>query len=125
MVRKASSGRGSTPLRTVKPGEKAPAKRAKSVSQAAKGTQRELLVAMRDRIATAVTSSQCPPRDLASLTKRLADIANDIEAIDARAADDPTTRLRELEAALRALAPDHELLNDVEEFDDSFDASAI
>ena len=93
MVRKASSGRGSAPLRTVKPGEKAPAKRAKSVSQAAKGTQRELLVAMRDRIATAVEDSSTPARDLAALTRRLLEIARSIEAIDARAAEDAESGL--------------------------------
>ena len=82
MVRKASSGRGSAPLRTVKPGEKAPAKRAKSVSQAAKGTQRELLVAMRDRIAKTISDSDCPPRDLASLTRRLQDIAKEIDQLE-------------------------------------------
>lgn len=115
-------------LRTVKPGESAPAappQPPKSVAQAAKGTQRELLVAMRDRVAKAVTSEDCPPRDLASLTKRLADLAKEIEIIDARAVDDPTTRLRELEAALREIAPDHELLTGVAEYSDSFDASAI
>lgn len=112
-------------LRTVKPGETAQKVEAKSVSQAAKGSQRELLVAMRDRIATAVTNPDCPPRDLASLTKRLADIAKEIEAIDARAVDDPTVRMRELEAALRESAPEHELLSGVHVVDDRFDASAV
>lgn len=111
-------------LRAVAPGEKAPAK-PKTVAQAAKGSQRELLVAMRDRIATAVTSVDCPPRDLAALTKRLADIAKEIEAIDARALDDPTARIRELEAALRVADPNHGLISDVEDVDDAYDASAI
>lgn len=111
-------------LRAVAPGEKAPAK-PKSVSQAAKGTQRELLVAMRDRIATAVTAADCPPRDLASLTKRLADIAKEIESIDARAVDDPMVRIRELEAALREVEPDHDLVAGVADVDDRYDASAI
>lgn len=110
-------------LRAVAPGEKAPA--AKSVSQAAKGSQRELLVAMRDRIATAVTKPDCPPRDLASLTKRLADIAKEIESLDARAIDDPMVRIRELEAALRESDPEHELVSGVAEINDGFDASAI
>ncbi|MCH9728393.1 MAG: hypothetical protein K0U84_01695 [Actinomycetia bacterium] len=73
-------------LRAVQKGEKAPS--AKSVAQAAKsGGQRELLVAMRDRIATSVSNPDCPPRDLASLTKRLQDIARDIAALDALDAD--------------------------------------
>ena len=114
-------------LRAVAAGEKAPVPaRPKSVAEAAKkGTHRELLVAMRDRVATAVNNPDCPPRDLASLTKRLADLAKEIEAIDARAVDDPMARLRELESALREVAPDHELLNGVDVADDTFDASAI
>lgn len=114
-------------LRAVTADEKAPKapKAPKSVAQAAKGSQRELLVAMRDRIATAVTNPDCPPRDLASLTKRLADIAKEIESIDARDVDDPMMRVRELESALREMAPDHDLLTGVDECDDRFDASAI
>lgn len=112
-------------LRAVGPEEKAPAVKPKTVAQAAKGSQRDLLVAMRDRIATAVTNPDCPPRDLASLTKRLADLAKEIESIDARAVDDPAARLREVEAALRELAPDHDLLIGADIVDDRFDASAI
>ena len=52
------------------------------------GDHRALLVAMRDRIAVEVGSSKCPPRDLASLTKRLSDIAKEIEAIDLRAKEE-------------------------------------
>ena len=67
-------------LRTVKPGEKAPPK---DVVEAAKsGTHYELLVAMRDRIAVAVNNPSCPPRDLSSLTLRLAAIAKEIEQIE-------------------------------------------
>lgn len=110
-------------LRAVAPGEKAPA--AKSVSQAAKGSRRELMVAMRDRIATAVTKADCPPRDLASLTKRLADITKEIESLDARAIDDPMVRIRELESALREADPEHDLIAGVIVVDDRYDASAI
>ena len=75
------------PLRAVsaeeKPEPKAPTK---SVTQAAKdGTPRELLVAVRDRIATAVESPKTSPRDLAALTRRLAEVVREIELIDARA----------------------------------------
>jgi hypothetical protein len=42
-------------------------------------------VATRDRIAVAVENQNTPARDLAALTKRLMEIARDIEAIDARA----------------------------------------
>lgn len=112
------------PLRAVAPGEKVAPISPKTVAQAAKGSQRDLLVAMRDRIAKAVTED-CPPRDLASLTKRLADLAKEIDTIDARAVDDPAARMRELEAALREVAPDHELLIGADIVDDRFDASAI
>jgi hypothetical protein len=77
-------------LRAVPPGEKPPVKVApKTVTQAASsGTTRELLVAMRDRTALAVENQNTAARDLASLTKRLMEIVRDIEAIDAREADD-------------------------------------
>jgi hypothetical protein len=72
----------------VAPDEKAASKpKARyTVAEAAeKGTQRDLLVAMRERIAKAVADVNCPPRDLAALTRRLQEIAREIEAIDARA----------------------------------------
>ena len=59
-------------LRAVKPGETPAPKKKQTVEQAAtSGTHRDLLVAMRDRIAQAVSSPDCPPRDLAALTRRL------------------------------------------------------
>lgn len=72
-------------LRAVKPGEGAPASAPKTVSEAASnGTTRDLLVAMRDRIAKTVGDAKCPPRDLASLSRRLMEIAKEIEQIDAQ-----------------------------------------
>ncbi|MEE2058962.1 hypothetical protein [Rhodococcus artemisiae] len=71
-------------LRAVAPNE-TPARppRKKSVSQAAaNGTHRELLVALRDRVAKSVENLDTPPRDLAALTRRLQDIADEIAAID-------------------------------------------
>lgn len=68
-------------LRAVTPDEKAPPK---SITEAAStGTHRELLVAMRDRIAKAVEDPACPPRDLASLSRRLHELSKDIEQHDA------------------------------------------
>lgn len=65
----------------------------KTVAEAAqKGTPRELLVAMRDRIATAVENPNTPARDLAALTKRLMEVVRDIEAIDARAEQEAAQR---------------------------------
>lgn len=84
-----------TGLRAVEPGEK-PGGR----------THRQLLVAMRDRIESAVFDPKCPPRDLASLTRRLQDIAKEIESIDLRASQDPGSR-------------------DDGPVDDTYDASAI
>ena len=73
-------------LRVVTPGEAPPAAaKPKTVTEAAdKGTTRELLVAMRARIAKAVEDPNTPARDLAALTKRLVEVVRDIEAIDAR-----------------------------------------
>ena len=76
-----------TPLRAVEPGESKPP--VKSVAQAAaNGSHRDLLVAMRERIALAVSNPDCPPRDLAALTRRLQDIAKEIEALDLRAKEE-------------------------------------
>lgn len=78
----------------------------KSVTDAAKfGTTRELLVATRDRIATAVEDPNTAARDLAALTKRLMETQREIEAIDARASQD--------------------VGEDVEVSDGEFDASAV
>jgi hypothetical protein len=72
------------PLRAVAPGEQ-PASRPKTITEAASdGSTRELLVAMRARIAKAVEDPNTPARDLAALTKRLVEVVRDIEAIDAR-----------------------------------------
>jgi hypothetical protein len=72
------------PLRAVAPGE-APAGPPKTVTEAANsGTTRELLVAMRTRIASVVENEKTQARDLAALTKRLVEVVRDIEAIDAR-----------------------------------------
>jgi hypothetical protein len=78
----------SKPLRAVKPGERRPRKPRSVASAAASGDHRALLVSMRERIALALDNPNCPPRELASLTRRLQDIAKEIGAIDARAEDD-------------------------------------
>ena len=72
---------------------------------ASQGTQRDLLVAMRDRVAKAVENENTAARDLAALSKRLMEIVRDIEAIDARAKQ--------------------EAKSDDEATDEPFDASAI
>ena len=82
------------PLRAVVPGETAPAPaKPKTITQAADlGTTRELMVAMRTRIASAVEDANTPARDLAALSKRLIEVVHDIEAIDARDAQEATKR---------------------------------
>lgn len=77
------------PLRAVAPGEKPARAKHLSVTEAAEsGSQRDLLVSMRERIAKAVQDPNCPPRDLAALTRRLQEIAREVESIDARAAEE-------------------------------------
>ncbi len=57
--------------------------RRKTVAEAAASdSRRDLLVAMRDRIARTVTSADCPPRDLAALSRQLVLLAKEIEALD-------------------------------------------
>ena len=76
-------------LRAVSPGEAAPKPKKFTVTEAASaGTTRDLLVAMRDRVAKDVENPNTPPRDLAALTRRLIEITKEIEAIDARVAED-------------------------------------
>lgn len=117
---------GETKLRAVKPGEKKTPAQPMTVAQAAKaGTPRDLLVAMRDKIAETVTQPNCAPRDLAALTKRLQDITHDIDAIDARDDADLAMRVQELEAALKLVSPDHPLLVSSESDDDHYDVDAI
>lgn len=90
-------------LRAVGPGERA--KKKLSVSEAAAtGDHRSLLVAMRERIAKTVADPDCPPRDLAALTRRLQDISKEIEQIDLR---------------LREEGSDADALEGDEEFDPS------
>lgn len=78
------------PLRAVGKDEKPPAKkRSYTVTEAAsQGTTRDLLVAMRARVAKAVEDPNTPARDLAALTKRLVEVVRDIEAIDAAEAEE-------------------------------------
>lgn len=76
-------------LRVVAPDEKpAPPKKTSPrsiVEAAAEDSARELLVAMRNRIAKTLDEPNCPARDQASLSRRLLEIRKEIEAIDAAA----------------------------------------
>ncbi len=73
----------STRLRAVKPDERKPVAPQTVIEAADSGDHRALLVAMRTRIAKTITGD-CPPRDLASLTRRLQDISKEIEQLDAQ-----------------------------------------
>ena len=57
---------------------------------AASGNRLALLVAMRAIVARAVGHPDTPPRDLAALTRRLMDIAREIEAIESGEEGGPT-----------------------------------
>ena len=52
-------------------------------SAAADGSRRDLLVAMRTRIARAVQATETSPRDLAALSRQLLEIVKELEALDA------------------------------------------
>lgn len=61
----------------------------KSITAAARGGDaRELLVAIRERMSEAVEAADTHPRDLSPLTRRLMEVVREIEAIDARAAQE-------------------------------------
>lgn len=81
-------------LRAVGPDETpgdAPSKSG-SATVAGATTTRELLVAMRTRIAKAIDDPKTPARDLAALTKRIGEVVRDIDALDARQAEDDAPR---------------------------------
>ena len=68
-----------------------------SVADAARSdSERDLLVAMRDVIAAQLDAGVMP-RDLASLTKRLMEIRQEISAIDAGEEGDAITHAADLE----------------------------
>ena len=76
-------------LRAVSPDEAPTTLRRYTITEAVeRGNQRDQLIALRDRVAKTVEDPNCPPRDLAALTRRLQDIAKEIEAIDLRAKEE-------------------------------------
>ena len=77
------------PLRAVGADEKAAPAKPKTITEAVTtGTTRDVLVASRDRIARALDDPNIAARDLASNSKRLMEVIRDIEAIDAREAEE-------------------------------------
>ena len=82
-----------TPLRAVSPDERPEKKPPRTIVEAASdGTARDLLVAMRNRIAKTLDEPNCPARDQASLSRRLLEIRKEIEAIDAAAEQEALER---------------------------------
>ena len=76
-------------LRPVGDDERAEKPRTLPVTEAAKdGTHRELLQALRSRVAAAVQSPNCPPVALAALSRMLVSLSRELERVDARAEDD-------------------------------------
>jgi hypothetical protein len=67
---------------------------------AGSGVKRDLLVALRARIATDIDNPNTPARDLAALSRRLMEIVKDLEALDAE------TRMDDIGDA--AATPDEE-----------------
>jgi len=80
-----------TNLRAVAADETAPETPSRKLTlteAAAAGSLKEQLIALRERIAKAVDSPTCPPRDLAALSRRLIEIGRDIEAIKVAEAEE-------------------------------------
>lgn len=76
-------------LRAVTDDDRPEPKKKLTVAQAAAtGDHYALLVAMRERIAATVADPDCPPRDLAALTRRLQDISKEVAALDLRAREE-------------------------------------
>jgi hypothetical protein len=80
-------------LRPVADDERAQPAKPLSVTKAAKtGDRRKLLVSLRDRVAQTVEDPNCPPRDLAALSRRLQEIAKELAVIDAEGLDDDVSQ---------------------------------
>jgi hypothetical protein len=86
-------------LHAIEPGETPPPQRTfTTIAEAsAEGSTLDELRMMRSRIARTLDDPNCPPRDLAALSRRLIEIAKEIEAIEARARqeDDPVAKVED------------------------------
>jgi hypothetical protein len=74
-------------LRAVEPGEK-PQKKMSVVEAAAQGDHRQMLIALRARIARSVEAPSCNPVALAALGRQLVAISKELSVLDATG-DDP------------------------------------
>jgi len=76
-------------LRVVEPSETAEKPRKLTVTQAAaEGSHRDLLAALRARVAAAVQAPNCPPVALAALSRQLTSISKELAMIDAGVEDE-------------------------------------
>lgn len=76
-------------LRAVGPEDKPSAPPKLTVAQAAEtGEHRALLVALRSRLAVAVSDKECPPKDLAALSNRLVAVSAELEKLQAAEAEE-------------------------------------
>jgi hypothetical protein len=79
-------------LRVAKPGERTPRKRNLTVTQAAKGdSHRELLAALRSRLAAAIESPSCPAVAVAALSRQLTLISKELSIMDTTSGEDAVT----------------------------------
>ena len=69
-------------LRAVKDGETAPTAPMSVLDATEYGNNRDVMVALRRRLAAAVSASDTPPRDLAALSRRLIEVDKSIREID-------------------------------------------
>lgn len=77
-------------LHAIGPGEKPPVRRApRSIAEAAEAeSPLDELRLMRMRIARTLDDPNCPPRDLAALSRRQIEISREIEALKRQAAEE-------------------------------------
>ena len=76
-------------LHAVQPGERPPRRKKLTVTQAASGdNHRDLLAALRDRIAKTIEDPNCNPVALAALSRQIAMISRELTALDAVAGGD-------------------------------------
>jgi hypothetical protein len=78
------------PLRAVSPSERAPQRKKRlTVTQAAKAdSHRELLAALRDRLAAAVENPNCNDVALAALSRQISLISKELSIMDTEASED-------------------------------------
>jgi hypothetical protein len=85
-------------LHAIEPGETPPPPKVlKTIAEAAEaGSTTDELRLMRARIARTLDDPNCPPRDLAALSRRLIEIGREIAAIEARESeDDPVAKVED------------------------------